>query len=430
MKAYAPVWIVSAAALLLLTACAGSGGGGSTATEPSTTNEAPLAAYAVVSLDPEPNAGVYLVAVDPHTLEISEERQPIELGRGGQRALSPDGGTMALGWAPTGGAGVDPQRLVLIDLASWTRRDLDFEALISRIFWSADGARLYVAINQLCFVQCVESGELVTIEPDSGQVIARVDLPGAAQSALSPDGTTLYIFGRERSDPQVEPQVLAARLTAFDIERGVVTAELELSDIRFGQLVGRDGDGTDFVNYEHKGVMSPDGSLYYIAHANEDRITVIDLKEMTVRRSGEIREPSSLAERVLDYLAGSAHAIGPITGRGISISPDGRRLYITGWEEGPTVESGEGWEFESHGLKVVDAESFEILAEAPPFETEAAIPRHEWMVPGPAGRYLYAGRDTKWRVLDPNTLEVLAEAPGPLSSLIVGLAPPRAAAPD
>lgn len=418
MRAYAPGWIATAAAaLLLLTAC---GGGGSTSPEPSTSYEGPLAAYAVVKLDPEPSAGLYLTAVDPLTAESDGEREPIELGHHGEWALSPDGSTMALGWAPTGNSGVGPERLFLVDLARWTRRDLDFEDQIERIFWSPDGARLYVVTRQYY----ASRGELATIDPNSGDIIARVDLPySAVGAALSPDGGTLYLFVGEGVGTQSEPDRPLARLVAFDIEQGEVSAALELPDVRFGSHRKSDGNEEEPVSYQPGAVMSPDGSTYYVVHAGEDRVTVVDLGTMTVRGTGEIHRPSSIVDRLLGLFAGTARAVGPITAKRVTISPDGRLLYVTGWEEGPTEENDEGWEFVSDGLKVVDAESFEILAEDTSPAIEPGIWRHERTVPGPSGERLYAFRGLMLRVLEPKTLEVVTETSTPFYRLVVGPAP-------
>lgn len=395
----------------------------------------PMAAYAVVKLDSRPLSGLYLKAVDPLTGEAIEGREPVKLGHHGTWALSPDGRTMALAWSPTGNDR-GPDRLFLLDLNRWEKTDLGFQALISRLFWSPDGERLHLTTWHRCSQpECIDSsGELVTVDPATGNVLSESSLPFSSYATrLSPDGHTLYLFGAEWVDPRVKEEGRVPRLVAFDVQRGRVRAELELSEVLWGQRKETDEHGEYFAQYLPGTAMSPDGRSYYVAHPDEDRITVVDLASMQVERSEEIGRKASLFGRLLSLFANTAHAKGGATSsKRIAVSPDGRLLYIIGSAERPVRETADAeertWESIGYGLKVIDTASLEVVAEdvpprGPPGSPLSWAATYRQVAPDPGGRYLYALRGAELYIMDPATLEVVRTTAAPFYDFLVGPAP-------
>jgi hypothetical protein len=200
-----------------------------------TLHQDPLTAYAVVALSSEPLAPLSLKAVDPLTGADVPGRPPVELGHDGTEALSPDGATIALGWAPKDSGGYGPQRLSLLDTARWEKRDTAFQDGIARLFWSPDGSRIYAETFH-CFVCSKLQPRLITLDAVTGNVEAEAELPFETyQSFIAPDGKTLYLFGQAGFDPQVVTQPPSPRLVAFDIQASKVQADLELPGLLYGQ---------------------------------------------------------------------------------------------------------------------------------------------------------------------------------------------------
>ncbi|MGH2607161.1 MAG: YncE family protein, partial [Anaerolineales bacterium] len=111
-------------------------------------------------------------------------------------------------------------------------------------------------------------------------------------------------------------------------------------------------------------VFSPDGRTLYVIHADEDRLTRVDLAEQTMTTM-EIAPRRSWFERLLTLGVETAHAKGAGGGflRGV-ISPDGTRLYSVGSLTEPTLDDQGNLSFNTTnlGLRVIDASSGAELA--------------------------------------------------------------------
>ena len=204
--------------------------------------------------------------------------------------------------------------------------------------------------------------------------------------------------------------------------------ELELPDVLWGARSEPGQPGERFIDYFPAFVVSPDGRRAYIVHADTDRITVVNLEAMRILRSSNLRPRTSLLERFLSFLAKDAHADGrwPYYEKWATISADGRFLYVGGGHALPARP--DSWVVgvypdESAGLRMIDTESLEIIAEIKP----GGECVYKNLATHPSGRYLYAntygtdpgqtGRPKRCRdlqggggllVFDAGTLEVIA----------------------
>ena len=314
----------------------------------------------------------------------------------GPAAISPDGRTAAI----TVQVNQDPPQLELLDLKYWRPAGtLGFSG--SEMHWSRDGERLYLRTDENCTSASESTAQqcestIVTIDVANRKVLFRTALPpghlngslgfaGPSSFAPAPDGRTVYLFGNSVANPST------ARLLTLDLETGTVREELELPEVLWAARTESSQLGEGLLVYYPAFVVRPDGRRAYIVHADTDRITVVNLEAMRILRSSELRPRTSLLERFLSFLAKDAHADGrwPYHEKWATISADGRYLYVGGGHAVP--EEGESWVVgvypsESAGLRVIDTESLEIIAEIEP--GGECVYRN--LAVHPSGRYLYA----------------------------------------
>ena len=369
----------------------------------------------------------------------------------GPAAISPDGRTAVVAVQPDS---KEPPQLELLDLKYWRPAGtLGLSGSFSEMHWSRDSRRLYVRTAEDCALSPEEAGlvcesTVVTIDVASRKVLFRTPLPperlnpfggsNDATFAPAPNGRILYLFGYSVVNPS------RARLLAVDLETGAAREELELPDVLWGARPEPGQSDQRFTEHFPAFVVSPDGRRAYIVHAETDRITVLDLQGMRIERSRDVRLRTSLFDRLLSFLAKKTYADGrsPYHEKRAAISPDGRYLYVGGGHALP--EEGEPWVVgvypdESAGLRMIDTDSLEIIAEIEP----GGDCEYRNLTVHPSGRYLYAttyGTDPgqtgfpKCRshglfVFDARTLEVIANRLNGDAVLVVPAVEPAAPTP-
>jgi DNA-binding beta-propeller fold protein YncE len=112
--------------------------------------------------------------------------------------------------------------------------------------------------------------------------------------------------------------------------------------------------------------LSPGGKRLAIVHADEERLTMVDLTARAVRTT-PIRVPSAWIDQLLALTAAVAHAKGPMDSfaRTAVFSPDGSRLYVSGYDFTMTANAAGGWDVAEamQPLWVIDPASGRVLAE-------------------------------------------------------------------
>jgi hypothetical protein len=308
--------------------------------------------------------GLEMLPVDPTTMEPLPGYEPISLGHHYTHAFSPDGRTMAVFVWPveTGGAGWGG-KLYLIDLIDWTMADtgVEIEQNTGHLLYSDDGRALHWTLPAT-FDPAYElyrydldtgSQEMVTSFPSSFQ-------PGQMQ--LYRGGTRLAIWGPmvNFSTNLVEnpPHVII-----IDLEQDRIAADIEIPNVKAWQHQEIDGGTVSYRIYQPGLAWDLDRELLYIAHADEDRITVVDLVEGVMKVQSDILQPRSLLDRFVDWLVPSAYAKGnPWTTKQAVLSDDGSRLYVAGThEEFTQTDDGEIVRTDATDLVVVDAERIEEI---------------------------------------------------------------------
>jgi hypothetical protein len=158
-------------------------------------------------------------------------------------------------------------------------------------------------------------------------------------------------------------------------------------------------------------VLSQDGRRLYLVHADEEKLTTVDLAARVVR-SVEMQAARSWLEELLAHTAGVAQAKGAGMGafKTAVLAADGTRLFVLGqaWEATPTPEGHWQSSQTPRGLQVIEVESGRKVAS---LDTQASGIRLT-----PDGAYLLLdgwGEQEPWmEALNAATLEEVARLTG------------------
>lgn len=224
-----------------------------------------------------------------------------------------------------------------------------------RVALSPDGRRAYVT-------EWAE-GTVAVIDADAGRVVERLRTGGREPTglALSPDGQTLIVTNSG-----------SASVALLEVgARGTSGGQAPLAPD--GGRAARRPVVIPLPGMPFDVAVSPDGAAAYVAVSQLDQVTVIDLRERQVAARIDVgRRPRALAltadgrTLVCANMAGSVSVIdaearrevsrAPIPAvnlRGIAVSADGRRAYVTGQRaqnERPTETAVGIWSNQLFGL--------------------------------------------------------------------------------
>ena len=133
------------------------------------------------------------------------------------------------------------------------------------------------------------------------------------------------------------------------------------------------------------------------AHAEDDEITVVDLEAMAVEKTAVPKRAESIFESIVDLLFGGGIAEakgGAASSKLVIVSPDGKRLVVTGGHSPEPALNGPG--FQPLGLRVLEADSLDILSEQEGMATAALSADGRWV--------LATGWSNEWTETGPNEL--------------------------
>lgn len=249
---------------------------------------------------------------------------------------------------------------------------------LTSLQWSPDGSRLFAwrpyCSGGYCPPDVVD--ELWVLEPRAGTVhgIGRFDFR-REDMAVSPDGTRVYVLANTRYRDINNPDPYGAVLVVVDIPSGDIVGVAPLPEVAIG--FGRGQPPLDDLVWaaRYQPAIAADDTHVYIAHADEAKVTAVDLQMMAVDRVISLDEPRSPLSRVLGWLRSqfvqeAAAKSGQAWERTIAISPDGRFLLVSGIWGGTFVCPGDEGELECYrgepfGLTVVDIATDEIVFRDP-----------------------------------------------------------------
>lgn len=372
---------------------------------------------------------------DPRTLEDLPGFESLELGNHFVGALSPDGGAWAVITYPDyftyGG------ELHIVDVANWTLSESLFEFRTGEILtlrYSPDGTHLVVV--QKRWGNLERGSEVSVLAAGDGQEIMRVVVDMAPDALhFSPDGQTLYLYGQRESFEtgfSAPPQV-----AALDLAGGELLWALNLENVKDGVYAApeltepQDGDqyGAFAEHYQPGVVFSSDARWLYVVHTDGQTLTRVDLNNGTVQAE-PIAERLALFEQLLYLTARPAYAKGPLSGqeRVAVISPDGARLYVSGFSvDVALLETERPNEYDvdtavtAAALSVLDVRTGERIAELDTLYPYVNLsPDGAWLALTPSQQsksvFAYQGLpEEEWldgyQLVDAHTLEVAADLP-------------------
>ena len=328
-----------------------------------------------------------LFPVDPLTGKALPGYEPISLGYSTFHAFSPDHRTVAAVSFPSQAA--YNGSLVLLDLATWTTRrfDLKLRGWVSSIVFSPDGKRLAIAHGEskhFVTIVEVETGTITAQRETDSAYISRLKFTqsGTALMLYSPVIKNRFTENEMSAGP---PQILL--LDAEDLNP-LWSAGLE--GVRDG-IFPRDENVTPENIHEpgqafylNPGlVFAPDRDALYLVHADSEQLTTVDFESQTVK-TVEIQDKFTLFERLLSLTAGVAHAkVGDGITRQAAVSPDGQFLYVAGVNDSTFQGKQGNWQMEQTplGLEIIETRDGSRVEHIETDTTELSL--------SPDGRFLY-----------------------------------------
>lgn len=274
--------------------------------------------------------GSMLYPIDPASGTALPGYEPISLGYTSYFAFSPDRQMLAAVSFPTETS--YHGSLMLINLPVWQteRFELELTGWASSMVFSPDGKQLAIAHGesnyQVTMVNVEEGAITAQVKTDSFVSRLKFTQGGDALMIYRP---TFDLINQLNAPP---PQVLL--LDAADLSP---RWSAELEGVHDG-IFAKDDTITAAQLYElgnalHLSpglVFAPDRDALYVVHPDSEQLTTVDFQSQTVS-TVRIQPKLTWFERLLSLDAGVAHAkIADGTNKQAVISPDGRFLYVTG----------------------------------------------------------------------------------------------------
>jgi hypothetical protein len=318
-----------ASASLILATC-----GGPKAAVPATIADQTMSTR-VLALVQDDGSNMKLQArpVDPETLADVPGKAPISFEHHYTSAISPDGRTLAAIMWPNG-SGNRGGALHLIDLVNWTDRLAapTFDDHVGQLLFGEGGRDLYWVLKGPKTSEPAFETEpgLYRYELASGKLRRIVDLPQTfVPSSVGLAGDRLATIGWTAGGtitPTREPVVFV-----IDLSKERIAATFQLAGMRDGQVLDPGGGPDDIRNVRPAVAWDLVRRQVFVVDGEEDRVAVVDLATGTLKGPTSIGLRRSLVDRIFALVSSPAEAkIQATTQRWAVVSPDGRRLYVSG----------------------------------------------------------------------------------------------------
>lgn len=258
--------------------------------------------------------------------------------------------------------------------------------------------------------------ELFVVDVEAAEVLRQRSLDiRPSLTAFDRSGTTLVLYGSPFVSTVSDEEPPPPRLLVLSSDTLQTQWEQALSQVQEGswcvEACDRPHGQRLLVEWKPAVVLSPAGDQLHIVHAEEDRITTLDLDRHTVV-SRPISPPQSWLERLLSTGALVAEAKEEVSGavKDAALSPDGRLLYLVGRTAVAESQQEGGWLLDTRylGLQVIDLARGLVVATR---ETEATRIRVT-----PDGAFLILdgwGPQTRWtEVVDAQSLQTIRRFSG------------------
>lgn len=287
----------------------------------------------------ENGVGLQARPVNPATLTNLPGYAPINFGHHYTYAVSPDRKVLAVITWPSGSNNAGGA-LHMIDLNTWIDMpiNLHIDDYVSDLTFDADGRTLYWTMPT---VRDPAHGmprdyQFYRYDLDSRQLSAIAQLPSSFipwSQRLS--SSNVAIFGIPTDSDNLTEDV--PHLLIIDPTENRIVADVRLDNVKAGQFREQAMNATpsaqeetwQYVMYGPGLAWDSDHNRLYIVHADDNKVTVVDLLKGTVIKQAHIRPPQSFLEWVSNSLAPAAEAKGgPELSVRVILSHDGERLYV------------------------------------------------------------------------------------------------------
>ena len=327
--------------------------------------------------------GNVLFPIDPATGSALPGYAPIALGQTAFHAFSPDRRTLAVVSFPD--ENTYNGSLVLVDLTTWTtkRFELKLSGWVSTMVFSPDGKRLAIAHGESRY-------KLTLIKVEDGVITAQSKLDSfVAQLKFTEDGEALMLY-RSTVHPLDQwkagpPQIQL--LEAADLSPRWSVGLKEVHDGIFPKdetVTSANMHEPGQAFYISPGLaFAPDRDALYIVHADSKHLTTVDFESQRVE-TVEIQRKLTWFERMLLLTGSVAHAkIGDGINRQAVVSPDGGLLYVVGVNSVTFNDQQGNWQMEQTplGLEIIQTSDGSLLGQIETDTTEMSL--------SPDGRFLY-----------------------------------------
>ena len=327
--------------------------------------------------------GNVLFPLDPATGTALPENPEISLGHTFFYGFSPDRTTLAVASFPNE-SGYNG-RLFLVDLPAWETHDLGLElsGWVSTMVFSPNGKELAIAHGETGYKLTVVNLEdrTITAQSPTYSYVSRLKFSQNGQALMLYRSTTNPADGWTAGPPEI------LLLNTADLTQLWST---ELKEVHDGILPREEGvtvanfyePGKAF--YTSPGlVFAPDRDALYVVHADSEQLTTVDFESQTVE-TVEVQPKLIWLERFLSMTAGVAHAkIGDGITRQAAVSPDGQFLYVVGVNSVTSRVQNGNWQMEQTplGLEILQTRDGSRVERIETDTTELSL--------SPDGRFLY-----------------------------------------
>ncbi|HET9910588.1 MAG TPA: hypothetical protein VFQ13_01800 [Anaerolineales bacterium] len=320
--------------LLILTACATPAPATPTEftapTPEAVTLDGTLENSLIVSTWRDGPKGNVLFPLDPASGTALSGYEPIALGYSSLPVFSPDRQTVAIVSFPD--ENTYNGDLLLIDLPTWKVRRLALElrGWVSGMAFSPNGQQLAIAHgdyhHKLTMVNIAQG--VIMAQEESDTFISRLKFTQSSETLMLYKPSVNFTNGLSPDPPQV---------FLLDAQKLNTLWSAELEGVRDG-MFPKDETITQPELYEPGNAsyftpaltFAPDRDTLYIVHADSEQLTTVDFRTQKVK-TVNIQPKLSWFEQLLSLDAGVAHAkIADGTMKQTVISPDGQFLYVTG----------------------------------------------------------------------------------------------------
>lgn len=299
----------------------------------------------------------YLTPIDPTTGLALCNPNPMKFREVSFQTISPDRRTLAVIEYPE--PMISNGQLKFIDLQTWQTisTSVQIEGWINAIAFNPSSTKLAISYNEVDDTEKISGYTILQVDVQQPsqlqQTEGRVLTRFLAYSAL---GDELVVYGAP-FDQVTSSYLTPARISLYSSSDLSVIWESNIAGLSDGTFKdGTENQPTDYVQWHPAVAFDPARSRLYIAHADRDVFTWIDIRQRKLE-TVEVHPAQSWIERLLSASAGVAQAkVLRGTIKEGALSPDGSRLYVAGYIGDPVVDEKGNWQFnmQSLELQVID----------------------------------------------------------------------------